>query len=404
MRLSHLDSRTSLSLGPDGTALHRARLAVHNGVAFPADVSAPPNAVWTDYLRMRLFTGSALEFDDGKRWAREEIATLCALYLAGVFRLAQTSAFNSAHLPPGANVRWFAQLGVPAKTYDSTDIDIFEEMATVAWAWKDEAPIPRPIDDLVAAYVSARDNRPSREESPIVVAPELVAAISHIAFRSDAPEGLYAFLDIGAGTLDGTAFELRRTPRPAVDILAAQVEPLGTIPIARRISSMAAGVEAAEQRLIAGRLTEFDKQQLGQLEEKVALVLHKVIAQAVKKRPKFDFVTLGPPNLDSRLRTGAYRSINVLLAGGGATSSWYTSVFERLDMHQWLVGKIKTRVIPRPGGWAEDNYPRFVVANGLSNRDLQLRGDYRLPTDILDTAPLPEWKTPIDSPNSKDLV
>ena len=143
--------------------------------------------------------------------------------------------------------------GVPVKTYASTDLGVFEEMAAVAWVWKDEAPAQRPIDDLVASYVKARDNRPTCEESPIVVAPELVTAISHVAFRSDAPEGLYALLDIGGGTLDGTVFELRRTPRPAVDILAAQVEPLGAIAIARRICSRTSGIEAAEQRLIAGR-------------------------------------------------------------------------------------------------------------------------------------------------------
>ena len=51
-------------------------------------------------------------------------------------------------------------------------------------------------------------------------------------------------------------------------------------------------------------------------------------------------------------------------------------------MRQWLVGKFKTRVIPRPAGWIEDNYPRFVIANGLSNRELQLRHNWRLPTDI----------------------
>ena len=293
---------------------------------------------------------------------------------------------------------------MPVKTYASTDLGVFEEMAAVAWVWKDEAPAQRPIDDLVASYVKARDNRPTREESPIVVAPELVAAISHVAFGSDAPEGLYALLDIGAGTLDGTVFELRRTPRPAVDILAAEVEFLGTIAIARRICSQTSEIEAAEQRLIAGRLTEFDKRELARLKKGVELVLHKVIAQAVKKRPKLGFVTLGPYNLDSRLRTGSYQSINVLLAGGGATSRWYAHVFESLDMHNWAVGRFKTRVIPRPIGWLEDNYPRFVVANGLSNPTLQLRGDYKLPADILDAPPLPEWESRIESPITKDSV
>jgi hypothetical protein len=404
MHLPHLDTRTPLLLGSDGATLHPARLAVRDRVVFPPDVPTPPDAMWIDYLKMRLSTGGGSAFDEGRRWSRDEIAALSALYLAGVLRLAQASAFNSGRLPRSANVRWFAQVGVPAKTYDSTDLTVFEEMAAVAWAWKDEAPAPRPIDDLFSSYVRARGNRRSREESPIIVAPELIAAISHVASRPDAPEGLYVLLDIGGGTLDGTVFDLRRTPRPAVDILAAQVEPLGTIPIAQQIASGVSGVEDAEQRLVAGGLTKADEQRLRSLEKKVQRVLRKVVAEAVIKRPKLDFVSLGPSNLDSRLRIGGYRPINVLLAGGGAISGWYTGVFEHLDMRQWLVGKLKTRVIPRPAGWIEDNYPRFVIANGLSNRELQLRHNWRLPTDIPDSTPLPDWTPPTDSPNSKDYV
>ena len=147
-------------------------------------------------------------------------------------------------------------------------------MAAVAWGWKDEARrLTAPSDDLFASYVRARGNRPSREESPIIVAPELIAAISHVASRPDAPEGLYVLLDIGGGTLDGTAFDLRRTPRPAVDILAAQVEPLGTIPVAQQIASDVSGVEDAEQRLVAGGLTKADEQRPPRsLEKKVQRV------------------------------------------------------------------------------------------------------------------------------------
>ena len=403
MHLPRSDARVPLLLGLDGSALHPTRLAVCHGAAFPPDVIAPPNAIWVDYLKMRLFTGGGAEFEDGSSRPRTEIAALSALYIAGVLRLAQASAMKAGHLPRDAVIKWFAQVGVPAKTYDSADLVVFEEMAAVAWSWKDEAPASRSIDDLVTSYLATRESRLSREDSPIIVAPELVAAISHIASRRDAPEGLYALLDIGGGTLDATTFALRRTPYPTVDILAAQVEPLGTIAIARKIAPITGGIESVEKRLVAGRLADREKKELKRWEEKVASVLRRVIAEAVKKCPAMDFVALGQSDLDRRLRTGAYRSIVVMLAGGGAESHWYTKVFESLDMHQWAVDKLKTRIIPRPSGWIEDNYPRFVVANGLSNRDLQLH-HYRLPTDISEIPPLPDRQMQIESPISKDLV
>ena len=115
MNLPHLGSRTPLVLGPGGTALHPARLAVCDRVAFPPDVSAPPDAMWIDYLKMRISTGRGSAFDEGRRWSRDEIAALSALYLAGVLRLSQASAFNSGRLPRSANVGWFAQVGVPVR-------------------------------------------------------------------------------------------------------------------------------------------------------------------------------------------------------------------------------------------------------------------------------------------------
>jgi hypothetical protein len=403
MQLPHLGTSVPLVLGGEAKTLYPSRIAVRKGIAYPPDLPAPRGATWVEYLKMRLTNGGEAAFGDGSM-SHTEIAALCAHYIAGVLRLAQASAHSAGALPSGSEVRWFAQVGVPTKTYDSSDLGIFEQVCAVAWAWKDDAPMARSITDLIASYSTALATRPSREDSPIQVAPELVAAISHIASRSDAPEGLYAFIDIGGGTLDGTVFALRRTPRVAVNILSAHVDPLGTVAVARQIAGKSGSFEAAEQKLIVGQLTKSERSKLTHMEVAVGRLLHKIVAEAVMKTPSSEFVSLVQSDLDRRMHSNTYRTVPVMLAGGGSSSVWYTGVFKQLDMRQRAIGEFKVRVVPRPGGSLEDEYHRFVVARGLSNRDLQIRNEYQLPSHIPNAPPPPPRELNIFSPVSKDAV
>ena len=402
LQLPHLEKRQQLALGSARDGLHPARIAIYDDIAYPPDITPPPDASWVDYLKMRLFQHGEVAFGDGTPRPLAEIAALAALYLAGVFRLAQSAAQATGHLRQD-NVQWFGQLGVAVQTYDSPDLKLFEEVADIAWAWKDRPPSPIAINILLDEYAATKRSRPPREERKVAVAPELVAAISHIASRPDAPEGLYAFLDIGGGTLDGTVFSLRRGPQATVFILSAEVAPLGTIAAAQKISTSRKSINAAETRLITGKLTPTDEIKLNEFRLEVHSFLRKIFIEASKKSPLDNFQTL-QTDLDRALNTGDYKTIPILLSGGGATSVWYKTAIETLNMRQQLIGRLPTRVVPKPNGWAEEQYPRFVVANGLSNRNLQLRHEYRLPTDLPYAPELPEWRPPFKSPVSQDFV
>lgn len=400
--LPHLDRRVTLALGSPGQRLLPSRIAIADGRAYPPDLQPPGDAVWVDYLKMRLASGGAIAFGASAPRQPDQTKALAALYLAGVLRLGER-ACREANLLHGGGLRSFAQVGVPVQAYDSPDLAVFEEVCAVAWKWKHEEPTPRHLGELVDDYCKVVPTRLARSESPISVVPELVAAIAHIASRRDAPEGLYAFLDIGGGTLDGTVFRLARTPIPQVTIYSAEVAQLGTVAVAQLLAGDG-GVEAAEQRLISGRLTPADERILGGVELEVRRVLHKVVARAAAKTSVLDFVALGGSDLDRKMRKGAYATIPVMLAGGGSASSWYANAFKRLDMRQRLIEDFRMRVVPRPPDSKEDEYPRFVVAHGLSSRDLELRHRYVLPSDVPNADPLPERQQVFDSAASKDAV
>ena len=399
--LPHLDRRVTLALGSPGQRLLPSRIAIAGGCAYPPDLLAPGDATWVDYLKMRLASDGAIAFGAGPPRQPDQIKALAALYLAGVLRLGER-ACREANLLRGGAPRLFAQVGVPVQAYDSPDLAVFDEVCAVAWKWKGEEPTSRPLGELIEDYRNVVPTRIERSESPISVVPELVAAIAHIASRRDAPEGLYAFLDIGGGTLDGTVFRLARTPMPQVTIYSAEVAQLGTVAVAQLLAGL--GVEAAEQRLISGHLTPADERILAGVEVEVRRVLHKVVARAAAKTSVLDFVALGGSDLDRQIRKGAYATIPVMLAGGGAASSWYANALKRLDMRQRLIEEFRMRVVPRPPDSREDEYPRFVVAHGLSSRDLELRHRYVLPSDVPRSDPLPDRPQIVDSAASKDAV
>src|SRR4051794_14518234 len=51
--------------------------------------------------------------------SRDESSAFAAFYLAGVRRLAKAAAVRQRIVSADAQTRWFAQVGVPARTYDS---------------------------------------------------------------------------------------------------------------------------------------------------------------------------------------------------------------------------------------------------------------------------------------------
>ena len=100
-------------------------------------------------------------------------------------------------------------------------------------------------------------------------------------------------------------------------------------------------------------------------------------------------------------------SYPVYVAGGGARSEWYADLFKRTRIdfshHQVGIGEGDVKVVPAPDGMADDEYPRFVVAIGLTS-DRVLFDLYRLPSKSNVRPPPEEWVPAIKAPTSKEDV
>lgn len=422
--LPHLELREILALGNSAERLLPSRLALGSDkLIYPPELSPASVKTHIEYLKMRLAEPEGTAFGPILPGTDVEgsiaVRALSAFYVASVIRLAQQAARRKKNVGASRPVDWTVNVGVPVKHCDSDVNSIFQEMCGVAWLWKDKDPRPASLDGLVADYeISLKELPSSWDDLPIQVAPELTAALAHFGEDKNTAPGLYAFLDIGGGTLDGSAFRLQRRPAgPEFTIYAAEVDNLGTMAVARHAlkcmgknprsaREQQTTLERLEQQIILGGKSP--KIVVGDMERKVQVLLHKVVSQTRRKcREDFSDDLYGER---PRLRTLANLShpiIPLFLGGGGARSQWYQALFLRtssdLNQRQIDVGGYNVRVLPAPSGIRDDDYPRFVIALGLTSRGLHW-DRYKLPSSIPIAAPPPQWQSPILSPVTKDML
>ena len=103
---------------------------------------------------------------------------------------------------------------------------------------------------------------------------------------------MYAFFDIGGGTLDGTAFHLTRLPEGnRLDILAAAVADVGTMAVARRaVGEMYMRMDSlVEQPIIFGSATPSLSLPLTESGRDVQMLFNCVVREAKRRNPKIEF-------------------------------------------------------------------------------------------------------------------
>jgi hypothetical protein len=213
--------------------------------------------------------------------------------------------------------------------------------------------------------------------------------LAHFGEHRNTAPGLYALFDIGGGTLDGAAFRLERgKDGPEFHICAAEVDELGTMAIARRLlSCMGEDMEKHfEQPIILGGKSPSLMLPCAEVERSIQVLLHRVMTQTRRKLPSVLFSEdFDRPSPCLRTIAGLKLPIvPIFLAGGGAPSEWYKQVFHRtqadLNQHQYDIGGYEVRLLPPPAGSTNNDYPRFVVASGLTSTRLHFN-KYRLPSE-----------------------
>ncbi len=257
------------------------------------------------------------------------------------------------------------------------------------------------VDDALKAYDQASrlgillEPRPCRRSR---VVPEVLAEIASFAQSRSAREGVYALVDIGAGTLDLNVFKILgatadkgvRTP-----VYAATCHPNGVnhlealLAAAMDGSSGAAGRHFQEQKLrrcfpdvdaLACACGQADNQDSCRRLGKA----HRAYCDDVAQRTR---LTWGQAWEKRGLEREEWARLTLFLCGGGAS---IRDIRGRLEagMPDQIISRISHSVLPcpseeefvRPAGFPEEDFHRVAVAYGLTfGSDFE---PYMLPSQV----------------------
>jgi len=398
--------------GLSGTALIPSIVHITaDGNVLPWPDGVPAGVLPIEYLKMLLAKPHDSIFDLPSSvlagQSRENvIKALAALFLSEIIRRVQASEQERPHLR-NANIRWLVNVGVPVEHFDAPEREVFQEVASVAFKWAELPPADFKVAVLARAYereVAAMD----RHATPASVFPELAAALTEYIRDPNRPDGLYyGFCDIGGGTIDGAIFRLHRTSgRARLAILSASVAPHGTAAIARAMAgklggSLSADKASALSLRIESLLTDKQasasatqdlaartlKKHEAEATTNVQVFLRRFVDEARRKRNVNGYTFADP-------YTGKEIELRFFLAGGGAESGWYRAALN-LDPKDnqafYGVKKLRFETVKRSAGFRGGDFPRFVIALGLTNLPDDLEEASRLlPSKIKKKPPLPE--------------
>lgn len=358
------------------------------------------------YLKMRLKDPSAPEFGPHPRIMSHvpqgSEQALAAFYLATVIRQARAfiQAREAARIR-GREPRWQINLSIPAQYQDDGVAEVFRVTGEVALLWSDEPEASNLLSVSALCHRFEADAPKVIARRRVEVFAEIVAALHHFVQRSDTPEGVHGFLDIGGGTLDGCVFQLiREKSGPQVNVLAAKVEPLGTVAISKKaIVGLYQDLNSTiEERIVTATGREISVQlPLANSEQCLRAFIGELMASARDRAP---YRTLKQPTtVYSSDPTWLSSNDHFVLrcSGGGASSPWYKRTIEgtHATNKQAALGIMPYSVslVEPPAGFASNArapFPRFVIAHGLSSpaEDLDLIRCL-LPSQIGVAAPLP---------------
>jgi len=273
--------------------------------------------------------------------------------------------------------RWSANLAVPEKYMDHSDIlSGFESVLRTAWLMAivtEREGAPLRLKEIIDCYECAKQVASDGRELDCFVYPEVAAEVASVTMSRSAKQGLYAFVDIGAGTVDASVFRFHRDDRDgekqftyAAEVLkagAAHVEIEASKKLAtksqgwfRRIKESSVLIDLAS-KTCEETLRPLLEEALDELCGDVKKDLIKLFVEAFAKEKMVD----------------RWADIQLVVGGGGAALPPYVrAAREAFSLKNGPVGSNITTVplsVPKDfhmEGLSPKVFDRFAVAYGLS--------------------------------------
>jgi hypothetical protein len=340
---------------------------------------------------------------------------LAAAFLALTLqRYRQWFQHNKANLYRRAEAIWELNLGIPARSFDTTEtLEAFRQVAAAAAILSNHDSVPtiewseKALEDAGLFYHRTKSLRLKTSQDfgifqadSIHLCPEIISGVLGYARSPLRNEGLYLMVDVGAGTLDVSTFRIfEREGEDNFPIFTSEVQPLGAYRLHRR--RVAAVKDQLDEKVL--RRLDSEVQSDGPLPS----LLDYAPNLNRKRLMDTDMAFKGEcERLVSKVvcTTKRVRDINapewskglpVFLCGGGARLDFYKSVlrtveenFARAFNYGPSSKPFVYRQIPQPTDLlaseaAPSDFDRLSVAYGLSFSSLNI-GEIQVPSQIDD--------------------
>lgn len=325
----------------------------------------------------------------------EETKFVNALFLAKL--LARTKKIILAELtekqgfPATVKPKWTANYAVPDTFIEQSEIAAaFREVLRMAWLIA-EILIEKPeLDDrqtLAECYFAAQGL--AKESSEILddeefgcsPYPEVGAEVASIVMPKTSLPGLYAFVDVGAGTIDASVFRYFRDGKEAKrPPYAANVVKLGAAHIETRANQQFIKHSAHWLKEVKEEYVSLTDHERGRLLKPIISFL-KEAAHNIKDEARQSLIEVfSQAYHEKECDVAQWQDLKLVLGGGGSKLKSYQDAAIQaftLNRNGKEQKKPATVILQKPGdfqmsGLPEAEFHRFAVAYGLSHDIAQL--------------------------------
>ncbi len=343
------------------------------------------------YLKMAIAEPSQLYLGSNLRgYVRDEVGlseALSAYFCSDVIRRAKSWVQSTWDRNIGGRqILWSANIGIPVQYCDSPIVDTYERVFATAWHWSEQTPEKVIFGKVVDNYRQACD-QVEIDKCDCFAYPEIAAAVMAFATSRSAEEGVYVYFDIGAGTLDGSVFALRRPEgMMEVNFFSGEVAGLGVEWLAPKLLRVrnqeykkVFSLERARDIILSSQSDSLTGD-LAPLSSEVKGMVGSVIGKGKRKDPsnwREEAAKKHRPSLTLRRSTSdvGMEPLPVFIGGGGVKSGFYQSAIREAYYSQKLqhfgIPPLDLREVPAPRNLdllsiSPQDYHRFLISLGLS--------------------------------------
>lgn len=320
----------------------------------------------------------------------DEAGFVSAVFLAQLLAKARKLIIDklAAEFRESPCPKWTANLSVPETFIELSPVaEKFREVFRISWLMANVFHRWEDFGDLKAVtncYLAARDMACESLEVlddvtfGCAVYPEVGAEVASIVLNKNSEEGLYAFVDIGAGTVDASLFNyFRDGPKANRPPFATDIsKKLGAGHIENYASRLGpkSGLgmfSSANLKTIKERLNSMTSSEKSTVEPQRQLL--RAVARQIGKQTEKFLIEVFRAARDKKFPGIVNERIRVVVGGGGAALKTYRSAAETAFSSK---GSIQTRkpemaTLAKPVEFQMSPLPssdfhRFAVAYGLS--------------------------------------